>query len=290
MTRLATPKTYKVYLNGAFARSESGRHASVEGKSKNINVPLCSRKDVRNAVQGSGKVQGSWAGRTGFNRGQILYRIAEMLDGRSAQFEDELVNLGASPKQAKEEVEKSIDRCIYYAGWCDKYQAISGTVNPVSSSHFNFSMPEARGVLGLVSNSDSHLLGPLSVILPALAGGNAVLILVPSEKSTAMLCFAEVLHTSDLPGGVVQILSGDLNEMSVPLAGHLDLEGLILDGEIDNITLLEEEASENLKRVCHYQRDWKKEKSQGLSFITDLQEFKTTWHPIEKSAGKQSSY
>ncbi len=294
MTRISTMKTYKAYINGQFARSESGRHYSVASTQypEGINVPLCSRKDVRNAVVGARKAQSGWAGKTAFNRSQILYRIAEMLEGRMHQFVATLVDSGASESQAKLEVEMAIDRCIYYAGWCDKFQVLAGSVNPVSSGHFNFSVPEPLGVAGIACSEASPLLETLSLILPAIAGGNTVVVLTNEKKSQIALELGEVLHTSDVPGGVVQMLSGKHSELLDPLSNHMDLNALILKNS-DNEELLqsaEENCSLNLKPVLRYEHDFTDLKAQGQQFIMDVQSMKTTWHPIEVSLGSSASY
>jgi acyl-CoA reductase-like NAD-dependent aldehyde dehydrogenase len=290
MKRLKTPKTYKAYIDGAFARSESGRHLKLERREDSVNIPHCSRKDVRNAVVGAKKAQGSWSRRSAFNRSQILYRIAEMLEARSAQFIEELIAANITSKKAIAEVELTIDRCIYYAGWCDKYASLAGTVNSVSSAHFNFSIPEPQGICGLMPDNTNLLLDSLSLILPAICGGNSVVVLVPFEASAVMLSFSEVLHTSDLPAGVVQLLTGESLEMAKPLSEHMEVNSLVFAQNEKSLTALEENGHVNLKRTMNYSEDWSSKKSQGIKFIMDLQEIKTTWHPIESSLGSGGKY
>lgn len=291
MSRLEVLKTYKVYIGGNFPRTESGRYYKLENKEgKTIaNVCLCSRKDVRNAVQAGRKAFASWSERSAFNRSQIIYRVAEMLEGRKAQFIEELTIQGLSNKEAEIELDLCIDRIIYYAGWCDKYNQIQSSVNPVSSSHFNFSSCESMGLIGVIAPENSSLLSLISLVIPAICGGNTVVCLASEIKPLCAVTFAEVLNSSDLPGGVVNILTGKKKEMLPILASHMDVNAITAI-DVDN-SLLHETSSlavENLKRVFNY--DLKSDHQQGLHFITDLQEIKTTWHPIEQIGGATSSY
>jgi acyl-CoA reductase-like NAD-dependent aldehyde dehydrogenase len=255
------------------------------------NVCLSSKKDVRNAVVAARKAAGSWAERSAFNRGQILYRIAEMLEGRHAQFVEELVKQGLSKVNATKEVNLSIDRIVYYAGWCDKYNAILSSVNPVASSHFNFSSCEPMGVVGIIAEQSTSLLGLVSLVLPAICGGNTVVVLASENLPLCAVTFAEVLNSSDLPGGVVNILTGSPTEMAPTLASHKDVNALLVSHLEENfkkeLSIL---AVDNLKRKFDYTPDWNLEKSQALHYISDLQEIKTTWHPIENVGGATSSY
>jgi acyl-CoA reductase-like NAD-dependent aldehyde dehydrogenase len=294
MTRLQVLKTYKIYIGGQFPRTESGRYYALLGKDGNAlaNVCLSSRKDARNAVVAARKAFGSWSERTAFNRGQIVYRIAEMLEGRRTQFIDELQLMGLSATNAAKEVDASIDRLVYYAGWCDKYQQILSSVNPVASSHFNFSVAEPTGVVAIVAPEDSPLLGLISLLIPAIAGGNTVVLIAAEKYPLCAVTLAEVIHSSDVPGGVVNILTGTADELISPLAAHLDVNAMTCAGmQPEMIKAMCSAAAENVKRVFTYATmDWGKSSSQGLSFIEDLQEIKTTWHPIENIGGATSSY
>ena len=281
-------KTYKIYIGGAFPRTESGRYYPITDSKGNTlaNVCLSSRKDVRNAVVAARKAFGGWSEKTAFNRGQILYRIAEMLDGRKAQFIDELVQQGISKSKAEKEVLQSVDRLVYYAGWADKYQQIASSVNPVSSSHFNFSALEPMGVIGVIAPQENSLLGLISSVIPAICGGNTVVVAASESHPLCAVTFAEVLHSSDVPGGVVNILTGKIAELAPALAAHMDINALVSSGLGELQRTLALSCVENLKRNFSYSNS----DQQGLNFITDLQEVKTTWHPIESIGGATSSY
>jgi len=290
--RIEVQKTYKVYIGGKFPRTESGRYYSPEVDGKSLgNICLCSRKDVRNSVVAARAAQAGWVGRTAYNRGQILYRIAEMMEGRSEQFIAELQTQGMTTAAAKSEVSKSIDRMIYYAGWCDKYQQIFSSVNPVASSHFNFSVLEPTGVVFVVANEESPLLGLVSLIAPIIAGGNSCIVLASEKKPLSAITFSEVLATSDVPGGVVNILTGIKSELAEHFSRHLDINAIAFD--CDNkkmLTAVKEFAVENIKRVKHYAEDWSDDESQNPYLIQDFCEIKTTWHPIEKISATGSGY
>lgn len=293
MARLEVLKTYKIYIGGKFPRTESGRYyAPLNGKGEALgNICLSSRKDVRNAVVAARKAQGDWGERAAFNRGQILYRIAEMLEGRKAQFVDELIFQGASAKNAQKEVEMSIERLIYYAGWCDKYTQVLSAVNPVASSHFNFSVPEPMGVVGVAVDAQFGLLSLVSLLAPAITGGNTCVVLAAESLPLCAVTFAEVLHSSDVPGGVVNILTGKMSEMLDPLVQHMDVNAVVYSGnDTKTRTSLEAASIGNMKRIRSYAKDWSKEDAQDLYMIGDLQEIKTTWHPIENIGGATSSY
>jgi acyl-CoA reductase-like NAD-dependent aldehyde dehydrogenase len=281
-------KTYKIYIGGSFPRTESGRYYPIQDKKGNIlaNVCLSSKKDVRNAVVAARKAFGGWAEKTAFNRGQILYRIAEMLDGRKAQFIEELIKQGASKANAEKEVEQAVDCLVYYAGWADKYQQIGSSVNPVSSSHFNFSALEPMGVIGIIAPQQSSLIGLVKVIAPVICGGNTVIVTASETLPLCAVTFAEVIHSSDVPGGVVNILTGKVAELAPALAAHMDVNALVTEslGELNKPLALA--CVENLKRHITYSNST----DQGLQRITDLQEVKTTWHPIESIGGATSSY
>jgi acyl-CoA reductase-like NAD-dependent aldehyde dehydrogenase len=281
-------KTYKIYIGGAFPRTESGRYYPITDSKGNTlaNVCLSSRKDVRNAVVAARKAFGGWSEKTAFNRGQILYRIAEVLDGRKAQFIDELVQQGISKSKAEKEVQQSVDRLVYYAGWADKYQQIASSVNPVSSSHFNFSALEPMGVIGVIAPQQNSLLGLISSVIPAICGGNTVVVAASESHPLCAVTFAEVLHSSDVPGGVVNILTGKIAELAPALAAHMDINALVSSGLGELQRTLALSCVENLKRNFSYSNS----DQQGLNFITDLQEVKTTWHPIESIGGATSSY
>lgn len=281
-------KTYKIYIGGSFPRTESGRYYPIQDKKGNIlaNVCLSSRKDVRNAVVAARKAFGGWAEKTAFNRGQILYRIAEMLDGRKAQFIEELIKQGASKANAEKEVEQAVDCLVYYAGWADKYQQIGSSVNPVSSSHFNFSALEPMGVIGIIAPQQTSLIGLVKVIAPIICGGNTVIVAASETLPLCAVTFAEVIHSSDVPGGVVNILTGKVTELAPAMAAHMDVNALVTEslGELNKPLALA--CVENLKRHITYSNST----DQGLQRITDLQEVKTTWHPIESIGGATSSY
>lgn len=292
MKRLEVLKTYKIYIGGKFPRTESGRFYKVLNKAKEpiANVCLSSRKDVRNAVQVARKAQGPWQERTAFNRGQVLYRIAEMLEGRRSQFVEELMLEDYTKKEAQTEVDNSIDRIVYYAGWCDKFNQVASSVNPVSSSHFNFSSYEPMGVIGIMAIQSSGLLGLVSMLMPVIAGGNSCVIIASEDKPLCAVTLAEVLNSSDVPGGVVNILTGSIAELWSPLSSHMDVNGIGMDKLNQYVSEVQLASVDNLKRVRIYSNDFSLVREQGIQFITDFQELKTTWHPIEKIGGASSSY
>ena len=285
MSRLDILKTYKLYIGGKFPRTESGRYFALEDKKGKLLANLClaSRKDFRNAVVIARKAQSSWASASAMNKGQILYRIAEMLEGRKDQFVKELELQGASSKNAKEEVDASIDRLVYYAGWSDKYQQIFSAVNPVSSAHFNFSAPEAMGVVSVVAPEEQGLLGLVSVIAPIIVGGNTAIVLASNNKPLSAISFAEVLHSSDVPGGVVNILTGTREELISHMASHMDVNAIVYCGDnADDIKNISAHASTNIKRVILYKKkNWSGDYAQSPYFIEKTLEVKTTWHPTK---------
>ena len=279
-SRLGIKKTYKLFIGGKFPRTESGRFLAFEDSEGEFlaNVSWGSKKDLRNAVVVARKAQGGWAGSSAYLKGQILYRIAEVLEGRRSQFEEELVRQGRTGEAAVREVEKAIDLLVYYAGWSDKYSALFSTVNPVASSHFNFSIPEPMGVVGLLAPKCSGLLGLVSVIAPAIVGGNSVVVFASEKYPLTGISFAEVLVTSDVPAGVVNILTGIREELQVPFASHMDINALVLCGlKPAALKEVELEAAENLKRVTKHPD---KVLAASPYLILDLQETKTTWHPV----------
>lgn len=292
--RLEVLKTYKLYIGGQYPRTESGRYYIARNKAgaQLANVCLGSRKDFRNAqVAARGAVAG-WSGRAAFNRGQILYRIAEMLESRRAQFIDELLLQDLSQAAAEAEVNTSIDRLIYYAGWCDKFQQLFSAVNPVAGSFFNFSVPEPTGVVSIIAPQNSPLLGLVSVIAPVIAGGNTCIVLASEQKPLSAITFAEVLGTSDLPGGVVNILTGSVKELVSWFSDHMDVNATIYCENDSSVqSSIREKSALNLKRVFFYdKKDWNTEEGQSPYFILDTQEIKTTWHPIENIAGAGGGY
>lgn len=293
--RVEVLKTYKIYIGGQFPRTESGRYYIAKNNKGEMlaNVCLSSRKDFRDAVQKARSAFGGWSGKSAFNRSQILYRIAEMLEGRRAQFVDELMKQDATKTEAEAEVDVSIDRLIYYAGWCDKFQQMFGTVNPVASAHFNFSVPEPTGVVAAIASQKTSLLGLVSVMAPVIAGGNTIIILASELKPLCSVTFAEVINSSDVSGGVVNILTGKTSELATYFAEHMDVNAIIYcDDDIAVKKLIQEKGSLNVKRVILYSDiNWNnEEKSQSPYFIMDTQEIKTTWHPIELIGGSNASY
>ncbi|MCB0807852.1 MAG: aldehyde dehydrogenase family protein [Flavobacteriales bacterium] len=288
--RLPVMKTYKLYIGGKFPRTESGRYYQPKGADGKPLANVCrgSRKDVREAVVAARKAQGGWADRSAFNKGQILYRIGEMLEGRSAQFVEELVLHGTPRKQAEAEVSAAIDRWVYYAGWCDKYQAVFSSVNPTNTSHFNFSVYEPTGVVGVMCPTDGGLLQLVDLIAPVIAGGNSCVVVAAESKPLPAVSFAEVLATSDLPGGVVNLITGLRNELLKPLVAHMDVNALVVSAATpEERTMLDAEATCNVKRVVY--RDLMSA-GEGPYAILDTQEVKTTWHPIERGQGGGGGY
>src|SRR4029079_8896477 len=292
--RVEVLKTYKIYIGGQFPRTESGRYyIATNSKGEQLaNVCLSSRKDFRDAVVAARNAFKGWSAKAAFNRGQILYRIAEMLEARKAQFIEELIKQNSSKSQAQKEVTLSIDRLIYYAGWCDKYQQIFGTVNPVASSHFNFSVPEATGVVAAVAPQENSLIGLVSTLAPIVAGGNTCVILASETKLVCSVSLAEVINSSDVPGGVVNILTGKPSELFSQFASHMDVNAVVYCGNDELIQKeMQQKAAGNVKRVWIYKDvNWLSEKGQSPYYILDLQEIKTTWHPIENSGGGSGWY
>jgi len=291
--RLEVLKTYKIYIGGKFPRTESGRYYQPESSGKVMgNICLSSRKDFRNAVVAARSAQGGWSAKSAYNRSQILYRIAEILEGRKSQFVEELVLQGSKKTQAEKEVDLSIDRLIYFAGWCDKYTQIFSSVNPVASSHFNFSVPEPTGVVAILAPEESGLLGLISQIAPTIAGGNTCIVLASENKPLCSVTFSEVLSTSDVPGGVINILTGNRKELISHFATHMDVNALVYCGDnTSEIKTIHEGSVDNLKRVMVRDGgDYKSEKHENPYLISSLQETKTTWHPIEKIGAAGSGY
>jgi len=277
-------KTYKLFIGGKFPRTESGRYIKWIDPEKSTAVNICrgSRKDFRNAVVSARGAFSGWCSRTAFNRSQILYRIGEMLEGRRSQFMDELILQGSSKKEAELEINLSVDRLIYYAGWADKYMQIFSHVNPTASSYFNFSYPEATGVVSAISSNNSSLLGLISVIAPIIAGGNTVVILASETRPLCSITFAEVIHTSDVPGGVINIMTGYRSELLEHFSSHMDVNAIVYCGN-DNeaIKMVQENAALNVKRpVIYFDENWLDKKVQDPYRILNTLETKTTWHPV----------
>ena len=285
MSRIDVLKTYKVFIGGKFPRTESGRYFHMKNAKGELlaNMCLSSRKDFRNAVVSARKAQESWANATTLNRGQILYRIAEMMEGRKSQFIEQLQSTGSTLSTAKKEVVISIDRLIYYAGWSDKFQQIFSTVNPVASNHFNFSTLEPTGVVSIIAPNENPLLGMISLIAPTIVGGNTAVILASATNPLVAISLAEVINTSDVPAGVVNVLTGDREELLPQFASHKDVNSIIYCGnKKEELKVVEEMATENLKRVSTYRRkNWKQRNNQSPYFIEKCQEIKTIWHPTE---------
>ena len=292
MDRVEILKTYKIYIGGAFPRTESGRYYTPLNKKGDAlgNLCLSSRKDVRNAVTAARKAFGSWSERSAFNRGQIIYRIAEMLEGRKEQFMLELQKQGSSKAEAEKEVILAIDRIVYYAGWCDKYNQVLSAVNPVSSAHFNFSTYESMGVIGVLAPQATSLIGLVSLLIPAICSGNTAVLIASENLPLCAITFAEVLNSSDVPGGVVNILTGKLDELAPGLAAHMDVNAIISESLGSMEIGIAQAAVENLKRKFTYEANWMSEESQSIYYISDCLELKTTWHPIENIGGSSSSY
>jgi acyl-CoA reductase-like NAD-dependent aldehyde dehydrogenase len=284
--RLEVRKTYKLFIGGAFPRSESGRSRPIRSAAGQFlaNAALASRKDVRDAVRAARSAVPGWSGATAYNRGQILYRIAEMLEGRRAQFVDEVSAAEGDSTAAPSTVDAAIDRWVWFAGWADKIAQVYGGANPVAGPFFNLSAPEPTGVVGVVAPAQSSLLGLVSVLAPAIVTGNTAVVLASDERPLPAITLAEVLATSDLPGGVVNLLTGLIAETAPWLAGHMDVNAIDLTGVADPAfaTELERTAAENLKRVIRpaeggSEPDWYAEP--GIKRMTALLETKTVWHP-----------
>ena len=282
--RLAVRKTYKLYIGGAFPRSESGRSYQVTSSQGAFlaNAALASRKDARDAVKAARAAFGGWSGATAYNRGQILYRIAEMLEGRREQFVAEVASVdGIAADAAAAQVDAAIDRWVWYAGWSDKLSQVRGTVNPVAGPYWNVSSPEPTGVVALFAPEHPSLLGLVSVLAPVIVSGNTSVLVAPDSAALPAITLAEVLATSDLPGGVVNILTGRTAELGKPLAEHLDVDALDLAGVPDPLaTDLERAGAQNLKRIRRPIPDPDWSADPGLDRMVSFLETKTVWHPV----------
>jgi acyl-CoA reductase-like NAD-dependent aldehyde dehydrogenase len=282
MTHLAVPKTYKLYVGGKFPRSESGRTYQLRDADGRLlaNAARASRKDARDAVVAARKGLGGWSAATPYNRGQVIYRIAEMLDGRHAEFVDLLIRGGAKESAARTEVDASVDRLVHYAGWTDKLAAVFGSANPVSGPYFCYSAPEPTGVVAVLAPMDAPLLGLVSVIAPVIAGGNACVVVAAEPEAYVAITFAEVLATSDVPGGVVNVLTGSAAEIGPHLAAHADVDALDLTGGgVDLAADLEQAASDTVKRVYRPKGDPDFAAAPGTARLRAFLEVKTVWHP-----------
>jgi acyl-CoA reductase-like NAD-dependent aldehyde dehydrogenase len=263
MTRLPVKKTYKLYIGGAFPRSESGRSYEAQGH----NVARGSRKDLRDAVRAARAAFPKWSGMTAYNRGQVLYRIAEMVEARTLEF--------AELCSGREEVERSIDRWVWYAGWADKLAQVLGSSNAVAAPYFNFTVPEPTGVVGILAPEEPPLEGLVSRLAPAIVGGNSAVVVASEAEPLAAIELAEALATADVPGGVVNLLTGYRQELSPWLAGHMDVNALDLTGADEDAGELERLAAENVKRVVRGAVD-----GQSPWEIAPFLELKTVWHPV----------
>jgi acyl-CoA reductase-like NAD-dependent aldehyde dehydrogenase len=283
--RLAVRKTYKLYVNGAFPRSESGRSYEVTDAKGGFlaNAAWASRKDARDAVVAARAAFGKWSGATAYNRGQVLYRVAEVMEGRHEQFTTEVAEgEGLSTSRARAAVDAAIDRWVWYAGWTDKLAAVLGGANPVAGPYFDFSLPEPSGVIAVLAPQESSLLGLVSTLAPVLAGGNTAVVVSSKDRPLPAVTLGEVLETSDVPAGVVNILTGDAAELGPWLAEHADVDGIDLTGAPPGRAMeFEREAAGTIKRVLRApdgEPDWTADP--GLSRMTTFLETKTVWHPM----------
>ena len=286
--RLGVKKTYKLYVGGKFVRSESGRSLPQADAGGEFLANYChgSRKDVRDAVKSARSAQSGWAERTAYNRAQILYRIAEMLEAREKEFCDVMcAENGLTPSQNRDEIRCAVDRCVYYCGWADKFDSVFGSVNPVADSYFNFTVPEPTGVVGVVADEGTPLIGLASQVSAAIVSGNTCVVLASDRYPLTALEFGEVLATSDVPGGVVNILSGKKDELLPHLAKHMDVNAIdYRDGDEATEESLIDLGAENVKRVKLSKRktraSWLGDKAQGPEQIEKFVEMKTVWHPV----------
>ncbi len=283
MTHLAVSKTYKLFIGGAFLRSESGRTYQARDRKGNFmaNAALASRKDLRDAVVAARKGYATWSKATAYNRGQVIYRIAEMLESRRTEFAELItISTGAAREDATAEVEAVIDRLVHYAGWTDKLAAVMGSANPVSSPYFSYSAPEPMGVVGVLAPSGSPLLGLISVITPVITGGNACVLIAAEEDPCVAITLAEVTATSDVPAGVINILTGRTSELAPHLAAHADVNALDLTGSDPEVRAsLEEAAAETVKRVYVPKGEPNFAAPPGTARLRAFLEIKTVWHP-----------
>jgi len=286
MTRLPITKTPKVYVGGAFIRSESARVFPIQDGAGRFfaNIPQCTRKDLRNAVEAAAKAGPGWAKRTAYNRGQIIYRMAEMLEARQADMADALAVGGTTKAAAAKEIVATIDRLIHYAGWTDKYESLLGSVNPVAAPYFNFTVTDPMGIVGVIAPDEAPLLALVSLIAPIITSGNTVVALASSTQPYPSIVLGEMLATSDLPGGVVNLLTGFRKEIVPTMATHTHLRALAGVANAEERKTLKLGAAESVKRVklhaAEEKTDWFSDRAQSLYEIRDFVEFKTTWHPV----------
>ena len=286
MERLPVLKTPKCFVGGAFIRSEGGGVYPFHDHHDRFiaNIPLCTRKDLRNAVEVAAKAANGWAARSPYNRGQILYRVAEMLEARAFELADVLRFSNRSAKDAFREVHACIERITHYAGWTDKFQAILGSVNPVATPHFNFTLAEPIGVVGVLAPEERPLLALLSLVLPAITGGNTVVALSSHAQPMAAIVLGEILAVSDLPGGVVNLLSGRRTDLLPTFATHEHLRAVCAVANESDRKVIENGAADSVKRAVILNKepafDWFADSMQGPYLIRDFVEFKTVWHPI----------
>ena len=280
--RLAVRKTYKLFIGGDFPRSESGRSYPVLDRDEEVAARAArgTKKDLREAVRAARAALRGWAGATPYNRGQVLYRVAEMLEGRRAQFVGEVGRGGAKDPEA--EVETAIDRWVWYAGWSDKVHHVLGSVNPVAAPYFNFTIPEPTGVVGIVAPEQPSLLGLVSRLAPATVSGNTAVVLASERWPLPAITLAEVLDTADVPGGVVNVLTGLAGELVPHLAGHMDVNALDVTGVKEHLRPeIEALCADNVKRVVRADGgDWLSDRAQSPYAVTALMEMKTVWHPM----------
>jgi acyl-CoA reductase-like NAD-dependent aldehyde dehydrogenase len=281
-SRLDVRKTYKLYVGGAFPRSESGRVYPVTAPDGEViaRPARASRKDLRDAVRAARQAFPGWSGATAYNRGQVLYRVAELMEGRREQFAEELRRLGG--KRVDREVAAAIDRWVWYAGWADKLHHVLGTVNPVAGPYFNFTFPEPTGVVGVIAPEEPALLGLVSRVAPAVISGNAVVVLASERRPLVAVTLTEVLATSDIPGGVINVLTGYKKELSPWLASHMDVNAVDLTGAPGHLLAeLQAAAASNVKRVVHdWSGDYFTDSAQSPYAMADFTEMKTVWHPM----------
>ncbi|HVW22306.1 MAG TPA: aldehyde dehydrogenase family protein [Opitutaceae bacterium] len=286
MSRLPVNKTAKVYVGGAFIRSESNRVYPLKdaGGAFYANIPQCTRKDLRNAVEAAAKAGPGWAKRTAYNRGQILYRLGEMLEARKAEMADAVAVGGAGKAAAAREVAVAVDRLIYYAGWADKYEQVLGNVNPVAAPYFNFTVTEPMGIVGVIAPDEAPILGLISLLAPVIVSGNTAIALASEKQPFPAIVLGEMLATSDLPGGVVNLLTGFRKEMVPTFASHSHIRALAGVAGAEDRKTLRLGAAESIKRArlikAEDKTDWSAASAQSLYAIRDFLEFKTTWHPI----------
>lgn len=281
---LKITKTPKCYVGGAFIRSESGRVYPLNDASGAFfaNIPQCTKKDLRNAVEAAAKAGAGWAKRTPYNRAQILYRLAEMLEARKTEMAEAILLDGTSAANAAKEVAATIDRIVHYAGWADKYEQVLGSVNPVASPHFNFTVTEPVGIVGILAPEEAPLLALMTLILPVITAGNSVVALASRPAPYPSILLGEMLATSDVPGGVVNLLTGDRKDFLSTFATHEHIRALAAVATKEEATLLQQGAAESVKRVKLHEvkADWFSAKHESAWTIKDFVEAKTVWHPV----------